>query len=193
MPVPLHVVKVGGSLFSLPDLGARLRDLLATLGGRVLLFPGGGVTADAIRELDRIHALGEEASHWLALRALSINARFLIQLLPEARLAATRDALAPHTPTVLDPLPFAELDEETEDHCPHLWSVTSDSLALRAAQSFGADGLVLLKSVDLPPDMDWQAAADKGLLDEYFPQLLTGRSIPVRWVNLRKTGAPNPD
>ncbi|MFO0965397.1 MAG: hypothetical protein U0793_07400 [Gemmataceae bacterium] len=58
---------------------------------------------------------------------------------------------------------------------PHLWSVTSDSLP---PPSRSADGLVLLKSVDLPPDMDWQAAADKGLLDEYFPQLLTGRSIP---------------
>src|SRR4051794_12217769 len=80
MSEPLIVAKVGGSLYDLPDLGARLKLWLGPLP-RVLLVPGGGAMADAVRRLDNVHGLGEEASHWLALRALELNAQFLSHLL----------------------------------------------------------------------------------------------------------------
>src|ERR1700730_10035653 len=74
----LVVVKVGGSLFDLADLGARLRAWLEpVVAGPVLLVPGGGPTADVVRAFDRLHALGEETAHWLAVRALTLNAHFL--------------------------------------------------------------------------------------------------------------------
>src|SRR5207248_9110984 len=58
------VVKVGGSLYDLPDLADRLRRWLSALAApRVLLVPGGGPTADVIRTFDQRHRLGEEASH----------------------------------------------------------------------------------------------------------------------------------
>src|SRR5262249_5729227 len=76
------VVKVGGSLFDHPRLGPGLRAYLDSLApAEVLLVPGGGDFADAVRKLDRIHGLGEEASHQLALRTLTITAAFLEQLL----------------------------------------------------------------------------------------------------------------
>src|SRR5262245_30988403 len=82
---PDVVVKVGGSLYDLPDLGPRLR---AWLGQRPelapLLVPGGGAVVDFVRNLDRRHRLGEEASHWLALRGLTLQAHFLAALLPNA-------------------------------------------------------------------------------------------------------------
>src|ERR1051325_5490791 len=83
------VVKVGGSLFDLPDLRQRMQRFLGDLDAqRVLLVPGGGAAADVVRALDRVHGLGEEASHWLALQAMSVNARFLGALLPEAPLVS---------------------------------------------------------------------------------------------------------
>ena len=79
------VVKVGGSLFDWPDLGPRLRQWLAANAPReVILVPGGGPTADVIRTLDRTHGLGDEAAHWLALRAMAVNAELLAALLPGA-------------------------------------------------------------------------------------------------------------
>ncbi len=64
------VVKVGGSLYDLPDLGPRLRGFLASLKDvDRLIVPGGGATTDAIRLFDRDHGLGPEQSHWLALCA----------------------------------------------------------------------------------------------------------------------------
>src|SRR5215475_7098934 len=81
------VVKVGGSLFDLPDLGTRLADWLTGLKTpNMLLIPGGGQTANLVRAWDRQHQLGEETSHWLALRALTFNAHFLAGLLPGSQL-----------------------------------------------------------------------------------------------------------
>ena len=53
------VAKVGGSLFDLPDLRQRLnRWLVAQADTPVLLIPGGGELADAVRNLHRTHGLG---------------------------------------------------------------------------------------------------------------------------------------
>ena len=56
--------------------------MLTLAGKNILLIPGGGPTADAIRTFDKAHGLGEEASHWLALHALALNAHFLVNLFP---------------------------------------------------------------------------------------------------------------
>ena len=80
---PAVVVKVGGSLFDWPDLKSQLPRFLAGLSGKtVVVVPGGGKAADAVRDLDQRFNLGEVISHWLALRALTLNAHFLAELLP---------------------------------------------------------------------------------------------------------------
>ncbi len=78
------VVKVGGSLFDSPALGPALRTFIESLKpADVLLVPGGGPVADAVRELDRTHKLGEEDSHWLALQSLSVTKAFLERVVAE--------------------------------------------------------------------------------------------------------------
>src|SRR5438132_894215 len=80
---PITVVKVGGSLFGISQLGDALQRWFNRVGAaQILLVPGGGPTADVVRAYDRDHHLGEEKSHWLALRALTFNAHFLAGLLP---------------------------------------------------------------------------------------------------------------
>src|SRR5438552_385943 len=103
------LIKVGGSLFDLPDLAARLRSLLAGITSqRLYLFPGGGPTADVVRQLDRLHGLGEELAHWLALRSLTVNAFFLQGLLPELPVTTALDAPAR---AILEPYALAWADE----------------------------------------------------------------------------------
>src|SRR4051812_2003969 len=142
------VVKVGGSLYDRRDLAPRLLQEIARFAGqRILLVPGGGPTANVVRVLDQCHGLGEEASHWLALRALSLNARFLAQLLPESVLVEALDNCRvpwrEGRPCVLDLHAFARADEDQPDCLPHSWEVTSDSLAARVAQVVGATRLIL--------------------------------------------------
>jgi 5-(aminomethyl)-3-furanmethanol phosphate kinase len=181
------IAKVGGSLYDLPDLTARLRTWLAADGRPVLLVPGGGDGADVIRRLDRRHAIGEDAAHWLALRTLTVNAHFLSGLL---RAPVRSDVQpAPSELAVLDPHAFCQADEGRPGALPHRWQVTSDSVAARAAEVAHAD-LVLLKSVDLPGDMTWRQAAAAGFVDEGFLPLVRRARVRVEWVNLRSPDWP---
>ncbi len=176
----LTVVKVGGSLYDLPDLGARLRNWLNTLtASKVLLIPGGGRTADVIREFDRVHGLGEKIAHELALRSLTLNAWFLAELL-----GGTVPVLDPRRAgweghALLDGFAFGQ-DEEVSMKLPACWEATSDSVAAVAAVVLQASELVLLKSIE---------EAD-GLVDPFFSRLVEGERFRVRIVNLRRTAPP---
>jgi aspartokinase-like uncharacterized kinase len=180
------IVKVGGSLYDLPDLGPRLRAWLAQLNAeKVLLVPGGGLAADVIRTLDHVHRLGEETSHWLALQALSLNARFLLELLPEARLLQDPAAVVPGL-FIVDAYPFFRADEVCVDHLPRTWNITSDSLALRAAVLLQARELILLKSTDWHGN-DWAAASRAKVVDTGFADTLrqAPTALRIRFVNWR--------
>jgi aspartokinase-like uncharacterized kinase len=182
------VVKVGGSLFHMPYLGSRLRDFCVSLKAeRVLFVPGGGATAEAVRDFDRAHQVGEEASHWLAIQALSINAQLLQALLPESRIVADEQSLTSASGWhILDAFPFFREDEMRADHLPHGWQVTSDSLAARAAVLAGARTLILLKSVGWDGS-DWTEAARVGIVDDYFARAVqqASEALHVQIVNLR--------
>jgi aspartokinase-like uncharacterized kinase len=193
MTAPPVVVKVGGSLYDWPELASRLGDWLRPFvraGIPVLLVPGGGPTADVVRGFDRDHRLGEEAAHWLALRALALNAHFLAALLPGAAVARLEDCpryWGDGVLPVLDAHTFAAEDEVRPGQLPHTWAVTSDSLAVRVADVAGARQLVLLKSVTLPAPGDWAEAVRRGFVDPYVGEALArrGTAFEVRAVNLR--------
>jgi aspartokinase-like uncharacterized kinase len=184
------VVKVGGSLFDWPELSGRLQRFLATLKGtNVLLTPGGGPTADVVRQFDKCHHLGEETSHWLALHALALNALFLQKLLPGTQvvgdLNAAQSCWQRGSTPILDMHCFAREDESRPDHLPHAWQVTSDSLAARVAVVARAARLILLKSKDAPA-CDWIEAAKLGFVDASFPRLIESAHLVVDVINLRK-------
>ncbi|HEY7328106.1 MAG TPA: hypothetical protein VH592_10720 [Gemmataceae bacterium] len=193
MPSSIAVVKVGGSLYDLPDLGPRLRCWLAQqfTDTHVVVIPGGGPLADSLRHLDRLHRLGEENAHWLALRALTVNAHFLASLLPQASVIDDVSQLGRawenNRVPVLDVHEFARNDEKHPNHLPHSWSVTSDSLSARVAVVLAARHLVLLKSTIIPPEVDWGEAGQLGLVDALFAKVLhdAPADLRVRAVNLR--------
>jgi aspartokinase-like uncharacterized kinase len=187
---PDVVIKVGGSLYDLPDLGQRLCRCLGAFSSVTLLIPGGGETAEAVRTLHRRHELSEEVCHWLALRALSVNAHFLAGLFGRASVVEDPAECAAvwHEArlAVLDPFAFARADDARPGRLPHTWAVTSDSVAARVALVTGARRLVLLKSVTIPAQMSWNEAGRHGFVDEAFADVVrAAASLEVRAVNLR--------
>lgn len=165
------VLKVGGSLLDFAELKPRLTRILAEYPQAVLVV-GGGPAADAVRLYDRVHAIGEERSHWLAMRAMTLNAHVLGELLGLPVVAQpTRGQ------QILDAARFFQM----HDDLPHRWDVTSDSLSARAACILGAEKLIVLKSTS---SASWQDAVAAGVLDAYFPQAL-GCDLPVQIINLR--------
>jgi probable H4MPT-linked C1 transfer pathway protein len=170
---PTLVVKVGGSLFDLADLGTRLEEFLEYLGhSQILLVPGGGPSADVVRTFDHTHSLGQEASHWLALQALALNARLLARLLKsrDPAVAGRLDEILGHWQrrhiVILDAFEFCQEDEGRDGALPHCWDVTSDAVAARAAVVTGARRLILLKSV-IPPE-NLREAGERGIVDSYL-------------------------
>ncbi|MFO0865420.1 MAG: hypothetical protein U0744_12345 [Gemmataceae bacterium] len=176
------VVKIGGSLYDLPDLGPRLRGFLNSLHAeRIAIVPGGGVTADAIRSFDAVHRLGETASHWLALRTLTVNAHFLAEILPNFNVTA--DVRQPRV--LLDAFEYARHDEAHPNPMPHIWEATSDSVAAHLAWREEADEILLLKSRPWVGD-DWTEAAREGVVDAVFPTYAKRlAAAKVRVVSLR--------
>ena len=78
------VIKVGGGGLAHP---ASLRATLAAVaerahGERLVVIPGGGPFADAVREADRLVSLSADASHWMALLAMDQYAEALTSLMP---------------------------------------------------------------------------------------------------------------
>ncbi len=195
------VLKLGGSLLDLAELPDRLRAVVAMLAGdRPLLVCGGGVAADVVRQWHATHCLNEEQSHWLAMDSIRLNQRLLLTLMPELELVSNRAAAESvwrrgRVP-LLDLMSFVSIEEAAPDvttPLPRSWDVTSDSLAGWAAIRWPASRLILLKSAELPIaecGLSFQAAADLGLVDAYFPTLAV--DLPTTfWCDLRNN--PTPD
>ncbi len=80
------MIKVGGALVRDPDafaaatadLGALRNDL------RIVLVPGGGPFADAVRDVDRTLGLGSDAAHWMAVLGMEQYAHLLGERIPGA-------------------------------------------------------------------------------------------------------------
>ena len=193
--VDFRVVKIGGSLLDLPGLGERISAWLNRQAPAVnLLIVGGGRLVDQIRQLDRVHGIGEAAAHQLCLDALGVTARVLAASIPGARLVTSRqqwDATSDcGLPVVLDVAKVLEGMESSSDAAPlpHRWEVTSDSIAARIAR-WAEARLVLLKSTDSPSPVSIESAAAAGYVDGYFPDAVRGLAA-VRLVNFRCPGYP---
>jgi len=175
------VVKLGGSLLPEPQLTNLMRALVQLAQARgLVVVPGGGLLADAVRHACEEQEPGESAAHWMAILAMDQFAHLLSGLAPAARLTSDAREIA----TVLGQgrlailAPFAWL--RSEDPLPHGWHVTSDSLAAWLAGQLRARRLLLLKAVEGVADangeplaeVDPRAAAKAEVVDGYFAQAL---------------------
>ena len=66
------VVKVGGGLLSRAGAFDRVTEALTafTRGRRVLIVPGGGPFADAVRQMFKRIKIGDDAAHWMAVLSM---------------------------------------------------------------------------------------------------------------------------
>ncbi len=185
-----RVVKIGGSLLDHPQLRERWRRWIEAQPEMLtLLVPGGGRSVDSIRQLDRLHDIGEVPAHWLCVRAMQLHAQLLAAMLPNVRLAARLARVIEDSTTcrvyAIDPWDVLtrEEPEALGERLPASWDVTSDSIAARIAHMSSATELVLLKSA-LPPSKKVGEVASLGYVDACFP--LFARGLPgIRCVDLR--------
>lgn len=173
----LRVIKLGGNLAS----SAELPDWLAVLAEhgaeRVVLVPGGGPFADAVRSAQAIHRFDDATAHHMALLAMQqyglMLAGLRAELLPVDSEAAIRAALAAGRMPVWSPLPMA-LDPEPAPELEPSWRLTSDSLAAWLARRLNIGRLALVKRCTMPDSADPTEWAAAGIVDPLFPDHARG-------------------
>lgn len=148
------MVKVGGGLLRMPGAFDRVCAAVAALGRRepVVVVPGGGPLADAVRALDREVGLSADAAHWMALLAMDQHAHLLAERIAGGRLVeepgAVAAVLAAGLVAVLAPSRWLR----AADVLPHSWEATSDSAAAFLAGALDAVRLDLIKPVEVGTD-----------------------------------------
>jgi aspartokinase-like uncharacterized kinase len=180
----MWVVKIGGSLLGSPELERWLDIFVKFSDGKVIIVPGGGVFADAVREAQKISSISDEAAHKLALLAMDQFGHLLHSLNPKLATASTE----------------LEIDERTwqhraivwlpshmvlgDDHIPKNWDVTSDSIAAWLAEKLHATHLILLKS-DKPNEskLCLKAITNNGLVDFEFQNFVRNKLFSTWLVN----------
>ena len=181
------VVKIGGGVLAHAE---HLDPALAVIGTagrkrRLLVVPGGGPFADAVREVAGRIGLSADAAHWMALLAMDQYAHLVaarlagsVLVTKQREIGAALDAPVRQIPVLA---PYRWLREA--DPLPHDWSVTSDSISAWIAARVDARRLILVKPpgarVQLPHgtgtigfgETALKAAASE-LVDAYFPRAL---------------------
>lgn len=186
------VIKVGGSL----QKSKKLKELCVQLGSigkshSMLIIPGGGVFADAVRICDREFILDHDSAHWMAVLAMNQYGYLLASLIPGSicteNMVEAKSFAKNLKPVVF--LPYKLIKDK--DPLPHSWDVTSDSIALWIAGYLEAERLILVKSIDMPIKrvnkhdcmlpVDIERLRETDIVDPMFCRIFKGTEINL-WV-----------
>jgi aspartokinase-like uncharacterized kinase len=170
------VVKVGGALLAHAKDFETVLAMIVAAGRerRLLVVPGGGPFADAVRDVDRRLHLSAAAAHWMAVLAMDQYAHLIADRLAGGIVVVDRQAIETALEARRVPVlaPFRWMREA--DPLPHDWCVTSDSIAAWIAGATGAKRVVLVK----PPGAR-DGKPDAELVDAHFWRAIPAGVTPV--------------
>ena len=196
------IVKVGGSLSLHPE---KLRILCAKLSQiskkhKLIVLPGGGEFADAVRNLDKRFNLSSAASHRMAILGMDQYGFLLSDLMEHSSITNKLEDVQ----RILDlgklPVFLPSNLMFSRDPLENSWDVTSDSIAVYIAGQLHANKVVLLTDVNGIYTCDPKKFSDAKLIsklsaddlskmnkrtsvDKFLPKLLLQLQIECLVVN----------
>ncbi len=195
-------VKVGGSLAAYPQ---KLKELCHKLGElstkhRLVVVPGGGEFADAVRVCDKRFDLSQQASHRMAILGMDQYGLILSDLTPNALVVDAAEGFKAALDADKLPVFLPSKIMGSEDPLENSWNVTSDSIAAYIAYRLNCGKLVLITDVDGVFTDDPKSHPNAKLLervsaqellamgsrtsvDAYLPKLLLQCKLPCYVVN----------
>ena len=176
------VIKLGGSLLGTPELEAWLGIVSRYGDGKVVIVPGGGIFADAVREAQLLSGISDKVAHHMAVQAMDQYGVLMAGLNRKLVTAASELEIAErgwqHRGIVWLPSRMVCADEDI----PASWEVTSDSLAAWLAHTLGAEHLVLVKSLRPASSRNtFEALLQDDMVDAQFAHFSASRSFAT-WV-----------
>ncbi len=176
------VIKLGGSLSN----DSRLRSCLASIAdvGNVIIVPGGGPYADAVRAQQMRWKFPDELAHRMAVIAMDQFALQLQGMEPRLKLASNmvdiQQANLQQRSVIWLPSVMVLSDASIAKN----WNATSDSLAAWLAGTLKAEQLILVKSCDIPPGATLAELTEGGILDRGFIQMSQNAARRIRIVSI---------
>ncbi|MFA9461182.1 amino acid kinase [Thiohalorhabdus methylotrophus] len=177
----MWVIKVGGSLYDKPSLGAWLDQLACYGSGQVVIVPGGGPFADQVRSAQRDWGFPDSMAHRMAMQAMDQFGHMMIGLRPDLVAANSLGEIREVLSRGQVPVWMAGRDA-AGTQVPASWDITSDSLAAHLAGRLEAGRLLLVKSAssgDGPKSA--RTLCREGLVDPAFMHFLT-EGVFSAWV-----------
>lgn len=174
----MWIVKLGGSLLGTPELKHWLEIFSRHGDGKIVIVPGGGIFADAVREAQQRCSSSDAVAHQMAVMAMDQYGVLMAGLNPKLVTAESELEIAErgwqHRAIIWLPSKMVCAD----DSIPANWQVTSDSLAAWLASKLGAKQLILVKSQR--PDAE-QISLEKlikdGIVDDHFGDFTAGQGF----------------
>ena len=183
----MWVVKIGGSLLGSPELARWLELFVKFSDGKVIIVPGGGLFADAVREAQGQSNISDQVAHKLAVLAMDQFGLLLAGMNPGLATASSELEIAERTWQHRGIVWLPSKMVLADDTIPQNWQVTSDSLSAWLANKIGAEQLVLVKSRQLPTKpsstIPLQKLVEDGLIDSQFIDFATGQNYKIWALN----------
>jgi aspartokinase-like uncharacterized kinase len=189
----MWIIKIGGSLLGSPDLAQWLQVIAKHADGKVVIVPGGGLFADAVRAAQLASNVSDAVAHQLALLAMDQFGLLLAGMNPALVTARSELEIAEygwqHRGIIWLPSAMVLADSSIAQN----WQVTSDSLSAWLAAKLGATQLVLVKSKSLEAYADPVYANDTAasvqtlikddLLDPQFSEFAAAADMQIWLLN----------
>src|SRR3954464_6414194 len=144
MPGDLTVIKLGGSHAFAPHLADWVK-AITSYRGRIVVVPGGGPFADAVRAAQSKMGFDERAAHRMALLAMEQYGCGLASLDPRLVMAESHADIDRVLEAGQVPLWLPSRMALAAPEIPWSWDVTSDSLGAWLAGTIRAQRLLLVK------------------------------------------------
>ncbi len=185
---PRVVIKLGGSLLSHSSTPLLLRSLLddSFQSHQVFLIVGGGELVEAVRELDAVHLFEQEPMHWVSVDLMGSTMTLVSQWFADAEVIMSPEQLAFANASGVAGLYLvmpSAFYRRGDQRLPQNWGTTSDSIAALLAVQLGIQDLVLLKSCVIDETIDLDVAAERQIVDLYFPTI--AKDLCVRWIGIK--------
>lgn len=173
----MWVVKLGGSLMGTPALKGWL-DAFAQFGdGKIVIVPGGGVFADAVRDAQAKTGIDDATAHQMALVAMDQYATLMTGLNEDLVMASSVLEIAAlclqNKAIVWKPSEMVLAEKDL----PVSWDLTSDSLAAWFSAKINAQHLLIVKSISPShaENFEVEGLMLGGVVDAYFGVFFTGK------------------
>jgi aspartokinase-like uncharacterized kinase len=177
----MWVIKLGGSLLGSPALKDWL-DVLVKFGdGKVVVVPGGGLFADAVREAQSKTGIDDKTAHQMAVMAMDQYATLMAGLNPALAIASSELEIAEtgwqHRAILWKPSTMVLADE----NLPTSWDLTSDSLAAWLADKLNAEHLLIVKSAEIQAQSGISDLIAEQIVDPSFSKYVLDKSFAT-WI-----------